>query len=114
MNPPQPRASGRSIPKQSAGDSPTPSITYAHVGWRESHLITAAGLICTATLLCYLPAMCGRFIWDDDAHITKPELRSFSGLYRIWFEVGATQQYYPLLHSTFWIEHRLWGDSTLG
>ena len=26
---------------------------------------------------------------------------------------GATQQYYPLLHSAFWVEHRLWGDWTL-
>ena len=26
----------------------------------------------------------------------------------------ATQQYYPLLHSIFWLEHKLWGDSTLG
>jgi tetratricopeptide (TPR) repeat protein len=23
--------------------------------------------------------------------------------------VGATQQYYPVLHSAFWVEHRLWG-----
>ena len=43
-----------------------------------------------------------------------PELRSWHGLYRIWFELGATQQYYPLLHSAFWVEHRLWGDATLG
>src|SRR6187401_1993004 len=28
--------------------------------------------------------------------------------------LGATQQYYPLLHSAFWFEHRLWGDSTVG
>ena len=26
----------------------------------------------------------------------------------------ATQQYYPLLHSAFWIEHRIWGDATVG
>jgi len=37
-----------------------------------------------------------------------------AGLGRIWFELGATQQYYPVLHSAFWIEHRLWGDDTLG
>ena len=23
-------------------------------------------------------------------------------------------QYYPLLHSSFWVEHKLWGDATLG
>jgi tetratricopeptide (TPR) repeat protein len=36
------------------------------------------------------------------------------GLWRIWFELGATQQYYPLLHSAFWLEHRIWGDAVLG
>jgi tetratricopeptide (TPR) repeat protein len=28
--------------------------------------------------------------------------------------MGATQQYYPVLHSAFWIEHRLWGDNPVG
>src|SRR5207248_7296885 len=32
----------------------------------------------------------------------------------IWTEPGATQQYYPVAHSAFWIEHRLWGDAVLG
>jgi tetratricopeptide (TPR) repeat protein len=66
------------------------------------------------TFIVYLPALKGGFIWDDDAHVTKPELRSLHGLWRIWFEVGATQQYYPLLHSAFWVEHRLWGDAVMG
>ena len=43
-----------------------------------------------------------------------PELASFHGLWRIWFEMGATQQYYPLLHSAFWLEHRMWGDAVAG
>jgi len=71
-------------------------------------------LIFLTTLLIYSPALHGGFLWDDGGHVTKPELRSLAGLARIWFEVGATQQYYPLLHSAFWIEHRLWGDATLG
>ena len=58
--------------------------------------------------------MSGGMLWDDDAHVTRPELRSLSGLYRIWFDLGATQQYYPLLHSAFWLEHKLWGDSVVG
>jgi tetratricopeptide (TPR) repeat protein len=36
------------------------------------------------------------------------------GLYRIWFEPGATAQYYPLVHTSFWIEHKLWGYSFPG
>ena len=53
-------------------------------------------------------------LWDDDRHVTLPALRSIHGLWRIWFDVGATPQYYPLLHSAFWIEHRLWGDAVPG
>src|SRR5262245_16727791 len=68
-------------------------------------------LLVAAMLVAYLPAMHGSFIWDDNAHVTRPDLRSLHGLLRIWLELGATQQYYPLLHSAFWFEHRLWGDA---
>src|SRR3954470_6040299 len=71
-------------------------------------------LISIVTFLVYLPGMNGRPIWDDESHITKPELQSLHGLSRIWFELGSTQQYYPLLHSAFWLEHKLWGDSVVG
>jgi protein O-mannosyl-transferase len=71
-------------------------------------------LIALVTLLAYQPAWHGEPVWDDDAHMTAPELRSADSLRRIWFEVGATQQYYPVVHSTFWVLHRLWGDETLG
>ncbi len=27
---------------------------------------------------------------------------------------GATQQYYPLLHSAFWLEHFMWGEAVVG
>lgn len=67
-----------------------------------------------AVLIAYQPAWHGLRIWDDDAHITRPELRSWGGLWRIWFELGATQQYYPLAHSAFWAQAALWGDHLLG
>src|SRR5580658_1590861 len=76
--------------------------------------IALAALLLGATLIAYSPALNGEFLWDDDGHVTKAALQSLHGLWRIWFEVGATQQYYPVLHSAFWIEHRLWGDSVLG
>src|ERR1019366_6352983 len=70
-------------------------------------------LIFVAVAAAYWPVMSAGFIWDD-GHVTQPALRSLHGLWRIWFELGATQQYYPVLHSAFWIEHRLWGDSAAG
>ncbi|ACB77555.1 tetratricopeptide repeat protein [Opitutus terrae] len=71
-------------------------------------------LLFLVALAAYWPALGGGVLWDDLGHLTRQDLRSFDGLGRIWFEIGATQQYYPLLHSAFWLEHRLWGDATLG
>jgi len=71
-------------------------------------------LIFVAVIIAYLPALSGGFLWDDSGHVTRPDLRSLRGLARIWFEFGATQQYYPVLHSAFWLEHLIWGDSTFG
>jgi tetratricopeptide (TPR) repeat protein len=81
---------------------------------RQARTWGTAALILVLTLACYWPAIHGGMVWDDDGHITRPELRSLSGLAQIWFNVHATQQYYPLLHSAFWLEHGLWGDDTLG
>jgi tetratricopeptide (TPR) repeat protein len=70
-------------------------------------------LLLCAAFAAYLPALRGGLLWDDNMHVTRADLRSLHGLWRIWFDLGATQQYYPLLHSAFWLEHRIWGDATL-
>ncbi len=83
--------------------------------WPSVFKVIAPGaLIFGATFFAFLPAVRGGFLWDDDAHVTRAGLRSLQGLGRIWGEVGATQQYYPLLHTAFWFEHRWWGDAVIG
>jgi protein O-mannosyl-transferase len=67
-----------------------------------------------ATAIAYYPAWHGGLLWDDAAHLTHPALQSLRGLWRIWTDIGATQQYYPLAHSVFWLQDRLWGDAVLG
>ena len=67
-----------------------------------------------AAILVYLPALHGGFVWNDPDYVTAPALRSLHGLWLIWFKLGATQQYYPLLHTAFWVEYRLWSDSATG
>jgi tetratricopeptide (TPR) repeat protein len=67
-----------------------------------------------ATLAAYFPAIHGGMLWDDAAHVTAPRLQGWDGLWKIWFKLGTTQQYYPVLHSVFWLEHRLWGDAVVG
>jgi hypothetical protein len=71
-------------------------------------------LLVAATLAAYLPALRAGFVWNDRDYGTRPALASAGGLARIWFKVGATEQYYPILHSAFWAEHRLWGDDAFG
>jgi len=89
----------------------SPRPAPAPRAWSAGWLWAALVLLCLAA---YWPALGGGFLWDDDGHVTRRELRSLGGLFRIWFEIGATQQYYPVLHSAFWLEHLVWGDSPLG
>jgi len=91
-----------------------PSVKKADSGIVRLRDAGTWAFIFCATLAAYWPALQGGFLWDDAGHVTRPELQSWTGLWRIWFDLGATQQYYPLLHSAFWIEHRIWGDAVLG
>lgn len=63
----------------------------------------------------YLRVWDAGFIWDDDAYVTaNMTLRDFSGLIDIWAKPGATPQYYPMVHSTFWLEYQVWGENPRG
>ncbi|HUA39785.1 MAG TPA: tetratricopeptide repeat protein [Candidatus Sulfopaludibacter sp.] len=88
------------------------SLGRLHDLWRRGWL--KGLLLVLAVIFVYQPVWQGKPLWDDDAHLTSPGLRSSHGLARIWIEPGATQQYYPLVYSIFWVEHKLWGDTTLG
>jgi protein O-mannosyl-transferase len=92
-----------------------PSTPAAEISYPASlRVIGPAALVFLATIAAYLPSLTADFIWNDSDYVTAPALRSLAGLGRIWTEIGATQQYYPLLHSAFWLEHMLWGDHPLG
>jgi protein O-mannosyl-transferase len=67
-------------------------------------------------LLIYLPVILhGGFIWDDPQYITlNPTLRDWGGLAAIWIHPTSIPQYYPLVHTTFWIEYHLWKLSPIG
>jgi len=74
-----------------------------------------AGLLVFMTLLAYQQVWHCGFIWDDDSYIIdNVTLRSWHGLWRIWTEITATPQYYPLVHTSFWVEYHLWGLNPLG
>jgi protein O-mannosyl-transferase len=70
--------------------------------------------VLAATAVAYWPAWFGTPVWDDGGHLTGADLQSLEGLWRIWASPGATQQYYPLTHTAFWIQSHLWGDAWVG
>lgn len=73
------------------------------------------GALFAIVVLTYIPALSCGFIWDDDDYVTEnATLRSVDGLRRIWFESGATPQYYPLVHTSYWLEYQLWGLDPAG
>jgi len=94
------------MPAKAAKSNPAPDP------WRA----VAPGLaLVLLVVVAYLPALRGQFIWDDDFHVVKCEpLRTLAGLGRIWFQPGATQQFYPVTWTSFWIDFHLWGLNPLG
>jgi protein O-mannosyl-transferase len=92
----------------------TPSAPASDARVDSVPLLRPLAGVFLATVFFYLPALFNSFIWNDSDYVTAVGLRSFHGLARIWTEVGATQQYYPLLHSAFWVEYHLWGEHPLG
>ncbi len=104
-------ADNRKAPQEATGSIGT-DIAPAARPFKSWDWFFAAAVV-AAVFLVYRPAWQGGFIWDDNFHVTRPELRTSHGLIRIWFDVRATTQYYPFVHSAFWVEHKLWGDATL-
>jgi protein O-mannosyl-transferase len=94
--------------KRAAKSRPVPPARK----WRAALL---GALLFTLIFLVYVPAVRGGFTWDDDAYVTNNmTLRSASGLARIWGQLTATPQYYPLVFTSFWLEYHLWGLNPLG
>ncbi|MBI3736141.1 tetratricopeptide repeat protein [Candidatus Sumerlaeota bacterium] len=71
--------------------------------------------IIVLTIAAYRPVFNAGFIWDDDKYVTEnAALRDAGGLKAIWLDPAATPQYYPLVHTSFWIEYHLWGLNPRG
>ena len=65
----------------------------------------------------YFPALLAGFVWDDEAFTEASAVRELSGLWRIWSSPRAIENeghYWPLVYTTFWLEHKLWGLAPAG
>jgi tetratricopeptide (TPR) repeat protein len=78
-------------------------------------ILLRAMLIVLAGLWVFWPALRGDWLWDDDRLITDNyQLRTWSGLWNIWFVPGSQWDYYPVEQTVLWLEWRLWHNETLG
>src|SRR6202453_2873462 len=96
-----------------SGSNPSAPLSHSLPFWKKPLFLAA--LIIAATLLAYLPATHGGYIWDDDVYVTdNPLLPAPDGLRRIWFSLDSPSQYFPLVYTTFRLEFAIWGLNPAG
>ena len=106
-----PAKRGTATRAASAAPSVTPVTRFAR---RET---LAALALAALAVGCHLPALSAGFVWDDEAFTDEAVVREWSGLWRIWFSPHAIENeghYWPLVYTSFWLEHKLWGFAPAG
>ena len=88
--------------------------TDSAAGEGRYRVVLPALAIVAITLVAYVPAIRGGFIWDDPDYVLNNEhLRTVEGLGRIWIPRN-TPQFYPLTFTSFWIEYHFWDEKPFG
>src|SRR5271165_3859181 len=107
----------RSRKRTVAGSGVSTKVTPASVGvqglpsWFRHDWLWGLILI-LAVILTYTPIRHAGFIWDDDTLLTaNPCVVGPLGLKEIWTTSAA--DICPLVITTFWVEHALWGLAPL-
>jgi tetratricopeptide (TPR) repeat protein len=78
-------------------------------------IFVGVAAILAATFAAYSPAITSGFIWDDpDYVINNITIRDVEGLVRMWTDLHSLPQWYPLVHTTFWVEYQLWQLAPMG
>ena len=77
----------------------------------------AALALALLVVVSYFPALQGGFVWDDVIFAEEPVIQSPGALRSIWFapaDIKNEGHYWPLVYTSFWLEHRLWGLQPAG
>ena len=77
----------------------------------------AAAALVLLVAAAYAPAFLAGFVWDDRIFTESRAVRDWSGLWKIWFspaDIRNEAHYWPLVYTTFWLEHKLWGFAPAG
>ena len=74
-------------------------------------------LLTLLVVVSYYPALMAGFIWDDVIFTDAKPVREWSGIWDIWFSPRSLTQeghYWPVVYTSFWLEHKLWGFEPAG
>ncbi|MDD9860492.1 MAG: tetratricopeptide repeat protein [Nitrospira sp.] len=98
------------------GHSPHGGTPSTHT--RAFPVAIEALVLCLLVAVSYFPATMAGFVLDDNALTDARPVRTWDGIWHIWFQPGSLKQseghYWPVLYSTFWLEHKLWGFAPAG
>ena len=84
-------------------------------GRKRAETFGAAAALVVLVVVSYLPALNCGYVWDDDLLLTaNPNVRTLEGVGRTWAYPHANTDYYPLTHTSFWVEYHLWRLAPLG
>ena len=101
-----------------AGARRPPAESRAVIGRLGSPSRQALALaLALLVAVSYLPALEAGFVWDDLIFVEEAAVHDWSGLWNIWFspaDIEKEGHYWPVVYSSFWLEHKLWGLAPLG
>jgi len=89
----------------------TGAVTQGLPSWLSRDWLWGLILV-LVVILVYQPVWYAGYIWDDEGHVTaNPCIIGPLGLKEIW--TTSASQFFPLVLTTFWVEHALWGLNPL-
>ena len=98
------------------GDQSSP-VTRPSTRERTVHPTLAALALGLLVAISFFPATRAGFVWDDSVLTGAQPVQSQSGLSQIWLAPRSIENeahYWPILYTTFWLEHSLWGFNPAG
>ena len=115
----RPPARCRDVPATSDAGAPAADHARGAAAWlgavspQDGPAALALALL---VVVSYLPALHGGFVWDDVIFSEEPVIHSPGALRSIWFAPTDIDEnhYWPLVYTSFWLEHRLWGLQPAG
>ena len=114
------RAKSATIRKRKATADSKRRVGAGHhaEGPNGTRSVIAALALCVLVAVCYFPAINADFVWDDRGFLTAQPVQDPAGLWDIWFHPSSMKQaeghYWPVVYTTFWLEHKLWGFDPVG